>query len=97
MKWPGCTVISRRQVFVAEQEVHLTPTEYRLLATLIRHAGKVVTHRQLLKDVWGPDSVHETHYVRVFMGAIAAQDRAGPSPAAVVAHGGGIGYRLVAE
>ena len=59
--------LERRQVFVAEKEVHLTPIEYRILTTLIKHAGKVVTHRQLLKEVWGPDSVFETHYLRVYM------------------------------
>ncbi len=57
----------RRQVFVADEEVHLTPIEYRLLTALVRHAGKVITHRQLLKEVWGPDSVFETHYLRVYM------------------------------
>ena len=49
--------LARRQVFVGEDEVHLTPIEYCLLATMIKHAGKVLTHRQLLKEVWGPDSV----------------------------------------
>jgi len=57
----------RRQVVVNGQEVHLTPTEYRLLTTLIKHAGKVLTHRQLLKEVWGPHCTHETHYLRVYV------------------------------
>src|SRR5581483_8042027 len=48
---------THRRVFVGSNEIHLTPTEYRLLTVMIRHAGKVVTHRQLLKEVWGPDSV----------------------------------------
>src|SRR5438105_9896747 len=48
-------------------EVHLTPNEYRLLATLIRHAGKVCTHRQLLSEVWGPSHVEHAHYVRIYM------------------------------
>jgi two-component system KDP operon response regulator KdpE len=56
-----------RRVFVDEVEVHLTPTEYKLLGALIRHAGKVLTHRQLLKEVWGPNAVEHTHYLRVYM------------------------------
>jgi two-component system KDP operon response regulator KdpE len=50
-----------RQVFVADKEVHLTPIEYKLLTALARYAGKVVTHRQLLKEVWGPLHVEEGH------------------------------------
>jgi two-component system KDP operon response regulator KdpE len=57
----------RRHVRVQGVEVHLTPTEYRLLTILIKNAGKVVTHRQLLKEVWGPDSSQETHYLRVYI------------------------------
>ena len=56
-----------RRVFRSGREVHLTPIEYRLLTTLIKHAGKVLTHRFLLKEVWGPENVYETHYLRVFM------------------------------
>src|SRR5262245_55785871 len=59
--------LAARRVFAHNAEVHLTPIEYKLLTTLIRSAGKVLTHRQLLKEVWGPDYVHETHYLRVFM------------------------------
>ncbi|MGC4096921.1 MAG: response regulator [Nitrospira sp.] len=59
--------LGRRQVFVLEKEVHLTPIEYKLLTTLIRYAGKVLTHRQLLKEVWGPLHVEEGHYLRVYM------------------------------
>jgi two-component system KDP operon response regulator KdpE len=59
--------LAKRQVHVAGREVHLTPTEYRLLMALIQHAGKVITHRQLLRDVWGPDSSQETHYLRVYV------------------------------
>jgi two-component system KDP operon response regulator KdpE len=59
--------LGRRQVFVSGKEVHLTPIEYKLLITLIRYAGKVLTHRQLLKEVWGPLHVDEGHYLRVYM------------------------------
>ena len=59
--------LGRRQVFVSAKEIHLTPIEYKLLTTLIRYAGKVMTHRQLLKEVWGPLHVEEGHYLRVYM------------------------------
>src|SRR5207302_796252 len=59
--------LAARRVFVKDREVHLTPIEYKLLTTLIKHAGKVLTHHFLMKEVWGPHCVHETHYLRVFM------------------------------
>jgi two-component system KDP operon response regulator KdpE len=62
--------LAKREVFVADSEVHLTPTEYRLLATLVKHAGKVVTHRQLLMDVWGLPTSSTPQYLRVFMGQL---------------------------
>lgn len=60
--------MSARRIEVHGEEVHLTPLEYRLLCTLIRHAGKVVTHRQLLQEVWGPEYSDEAQYLRVYMG-----------------------------
>jgi len=59
--------LARRQVLVEGQEIHLTPTEYRILTALIKDAGKVLTHRALLKEIWGPDCTHEVHYLRVYM------------------------------
>ena len=59
--------MAQRRVFVRDGEVHLTPIEYKLITTLIRHAGKVVTHRQLLLEVWGPGQVEEVQYLRVYM------------------------------
>ncbi len=59
--------LSKRQVFVGEKEIHLTPTEYKLLTTLIRYAGKVITHRQLLKEVWGVAYTNEAQYLHVYM------------------------------
>jgi two-component system KDP operon response regulator KdpE len=56
----------KRQVHVGERPVHLTPIEYRLLATLIRHAGKVLTHHHLLTEVWGPNQADQAHYLRVY-------------------------------
>jgi len=59
--------IANRQVTVDGQEVHLTPTEYKLLCTMVKYAGKVVTHGQLLRDVWGKHSSEQGHYLRIYM------------------------------
>jgi two-component system KDP operon response regulator KdpE len=85
---------ARRQVFVADREVHLTPTEYRLLAMLVRHAGKVVTHRQLLKEVWGPENVWETHYLRVYMNQLRHKLERDPQRPVFLLTEPGVGYRL---
>jgi two-component system KDP operon response regulator KdpE len=58
----------RRKVFKAGAEVNLTPIEYRLLALLARQLGLVVTHRHILKEIWGPEHVHDSHYLRIYMG-----------------------------
>ena len=71
--------LARRQVFRAGEEVHLTPNEYKLLATLVQHAGKVLTHRQLLKAVWGPTYLTEVHYVRLYMGQLRHKLEADPA------------------
>jgi len=84
----------RRQVFVHDREVHLTPIEYRLLATLIKYAGKVVTHRQLLKEVWGPDSVFETHYLRVYMAQLRRKIEQDATQPRYLLTEPGVGYRL---
>lgn len=83
-----------RQVFVGASEVHLTPTEYRLLTTLIKHAGKVVTHRQLLKEVWGPSYVEHTQYLRVFMGQLRQKLEPEPAKPRYLVNEPGVGYRL---
>jgi two-component system KDP operon response regulator KdpE len=72
----------------------LTPIEYRLLTTLIKHVGKVVTHRQLLKEVWGPDSVQETHYLRVYMGHLRHKIESDPAQPRILLTEPGVGYRL---
>jgi len=87
---------ARRQVFVGDRDVHLTPIEFRLLSTLIKHAGKVITHRQLLKEVWGPDSVMETHYLRVYMAQLRRKIEAEPARPRWLLTEPGIGYRLAA-
>ena len=83
----------RRQVRVGNEEVHLTPTEYRLLTTLIKHAGKVLTHRQLLKEVWGPDCTHETHYLRVYVNQLRHKLRDDGTTSLIMTEPA-IGYRL---
>lgn len=86
-----------RRVTVAGAEVHLTPNEYRLLTVLAKHAGKVVTHRQLLKEVWGPDSVFETHYLRVYLAQLRRKIEADAARPRYLLTEPGIGYRLHIE
>jgi two-component system, OmpR family, KDP operon response regulator KdpE len=86
--------LDARQVSVAGRDVHLTPTEYRLLVTLIRHAGRVVTHRQLLKEVWGPHYTDHTHYLRVFMGQLRQKLEPDPAKPRFLMNEPGVGYRL---
>src|SRR5262249_48926430 len=62
--------LEERRVYRDGEEVHLTPIEFRLLTTLIKHAGKVTTHRQLLNEVWGPSYAEHSHYLRIYMGAL---------------------------
>ena len=87
----------RRQVFVGDREVHLTPTEYKLLTVLVRYAGRVLTHRQLLKDVWGPNAVEHSHYVRVYMTQLRHKlERDATRPQYLLTEPG-VGYRLKLE
>ena len=89
--------LGRRQVFVADKEIHLTPIEYKLLTTLVRHAGKVVTHRQLLKEVWGPLHVEESHYLRVYMRQLRNKLESNPAHPNILVTELGVGYRLRTE
>ena len=88
---------SRREVMMGSEQVRLTPTEYRLLQVLVRYAGKVVTHRQLLKEVWGPDSVLENQYLRVYMGQLRRKLESDPARPRYLKTEPGVGYRLVDE
>jgi two-component system KDP operon response regulator KdpE len=91
----GVTVDAiRRQVFRDGEEVHLTPTEYKLLATLIRHAGRVLTHRQLLHEVWGANYIEQTHYLRVYMAQLRHKLEQDPTRPRLLLTEAGIGYRL---
>ena len=87
----------RRQVQVDGKEVHLTPIEYRLLTTLVRHAGKVLTHRQLLKEVWGPTYAEQAHYLRVYMAQLRRKLEADSARPRYLLTEPGVGYRLAAE
>lgn len=75
-------------------ELRLTPTEWRLLALLAQHAGKVLTHRQILKEVWGPNQVEHTHYVRVFMAELRKKLEPDPARPRLLVTEPGVGYRL---
>ncbi len=86
--------LAARRVFTHGREVRLTRTEYNLLAALVKHAGKVVTHRQLLKDVWGPGSVGQSHYLRVYMGQLRHKLEDDPARPRYLATEIGVGYRL---
>ena len=84
-----------RQVRVAGEEVHLTATEYALLLVLVRHAGRVVTHRTLLREVWGPNATEQVQYLRVYLRQIRRKLRAGSEGAEIIATEPGVGYRLL--
>lgn len=83
------------QVRVAGEEVHLTATEYALLLVLVRHAGRVVTHRTLLREVWGPNATEQVQYLRVYLRQIRRKLRAGSEGAEIIATEPGVGYRLL--
>jgi len=86
--------LDKRSVHVAGKEVHLTPIEYKLLATLLKNAGKVLTHRQLLKEVWGPGYANNTQYLRVYMVQLRHKlERDAARPRYLVTEPG-VGYRL---
>ena len=77
------------------QPIHLTPIEYRLLVSLARHAGRVLTHRQLLQEVWGPSRVESAHYLRIYMGHLRQKLERDPAQPEHIMTETGVGYRLV--
>src|SRR5439155_24454882 len=87
--------LADRRVTRAGQEIRLTPTEWELLHVLARHAGKLVTHRQLLREVWGPEFGEETHYLRVHVAHIRAKLEPDPSRPRYLITEPGVGYRLL--
>lgn len=86
--------LASREVTLEGQAVHLTPTEFNLLARLVRNAGQVVTHRQLLADVWGADFTAHTHYLRLYMGQLRAKLEREPAEPRLLLTEPGVGYRL---
>ena len=82
---------------VKGQEIKLTPTEYSFLRLLARNAGKVVTHRQILKEVWGPAYGEQTHYLRVYVAHLREKMEADPARPELLLTEPGVGYRLAAE
>jgi two-component system KDP operon response regulator KdpE len=83
-----------REVRCRGEVLHLTPTEFKLLARLVRSAGRVVTHRQLLSDVWGPEFTEHTHYLRLYMGQLRAKIENDPAEPRHLLTETGVGYRL---
>lgn len=86
---------ARRSVERAGQVIHLTMTEYRLLCALLKHPGNVVTQRQLLREVWGPNAVDHAHYLRIYMGRLRHRLEEDPARPRHFVTESGIGYRFV--
>jgi two-component system, OmpR family, KDP operon response regulator KdpE len=86
--------LAQRRVYRGGEEVHLTPIEYRLLTTLVKNAGKVLTHRHLLTEVWGPGYVEHSHYLRIYMGCLRQKLEADAARPTLLLTETGVGYRL---
>ncbi|HEV7165036.1 MAG TPA: response regulator [Gammaproteobacteria bacterium] len=84
----------KRRVTNADKEVHLTPIEYRLLEALVRNAGKVMTHQQLLREVWGPEHAEDNHYIRIYMAQLRHKLEEDPARPRFLLTETGVGYRL---
>jgi two-component system KDP operon response regulator KdpE len=87
----------QRRVTRNDQEVHLTPIEYSLLTALVRSAGKMLTHAQLLREVWGPGHSERNHYLRIYMGHLRQKLERDPARPKHILTETGIGYRLVSD
>ena len=87
--------LANRQVSKAGQDVHLTQIEFRLLAVLLSHPGKVLTHRHLLREVWGPPYVEHSHYLRIYMGHLRQKLEDEPARPKYLITETGVGYRFV--
>jgi two-component system KDP operon response regulator KdpE len=86
--------LARREVTLAGSALHLTPNEYRILALLARNPGRVLTHRQILKEVWGPAHTGETHYLRVYMAQLRRKIEADPARPQLLVTEPSVGYRM---
>ena len=95
----GEVEVDRRSRLVrrAGAEVHLTPIEYRLLSVLVANAGRVLTHRQLLREVWGPAHAEQSHYLRIYMGHLRQKLEADPAQPRHLLTETAVGYRLLAD
>ena len=89
--------LAARVVKLGGQEVKLTATEYSLLRLLVQHAGKVLTQRQILKEVWGPNAVEQSHYLRVYMAHLREKLERDPSQPRLFLTEAGVGYRLMEQ
>ncbi len=89
--------LASRQVWKDGAEVHLTPLEFKLLQILVRHAGKVLTHRQLLKEVWGINAINQNHYLRVYVTQLRHKLEKDPAQPRLLQTETGVGYRLRSE
>jgi len=89
--------LAAREVQRKGERVHLTPLEYKLLITMLKHAGKVLTHRFLLREVWGPQDALENHYLRVFVASLRRKLEDDPAQPCYILTEQGVGYRFAAE
>ncbi len=89
--------LTARRVRLGGREVRLTATEYALLRLFIQHAGKVLTHRQILREVWGPNAVEQTHYLRVYVAHLREKLETDPARPRLIVTEAGVGYRFLAE
>lgn len=89
--------LTRRVVTVRGKQIKLTPTEYSLLRLFVRHAGRVLTHGQILREVWGPNCENQTHYLRVYMAHLREKLEAKPSQPELLLTESGVGYRLFTQ
>jgi len=89
--------LAARVVKLKSREVKLTATEYSLLRLFVQHAGKVLTHRQILREVWGPNYVEQTHYLRVYLAHLREKLEANPAQPEILITEPGVGYRLVCK
>ena len=89
--------LAARLVYRSGEEVHLTPLEYKLLVTMLKQAGKVLTHRYLLREVWGPHDAQENHYLRVFVASLRRKLEDDPARPRYLLTEQGVGYRFAAE
>ena len=89
--------LEARRVFLGEEEVHLTPIEYKLLIVMVKNSGKVLTHNYLLREVWGPGSGDQNHYVRIYMAGLRRKIEKDPAKPRYIFTEVGVGYRLAEE